>query len=146
MKKILVLFLVLTLGLALVACGGSDPCTEHVDADSNGKCDVCDAAVEPDDGGDEGNGDTGDGLVLVTDSKTKFAVVTANSLSDSVEKYVGDFVKELNRYYLNDQALQQNYDAPGFDDVTEIIFGSPDNRGDAFKKDEHYLGYRGKES
>ena len=143
MKKILVLFLVLTLGLALVACGGSDPCTEHVDADSNGKCDVCDAAVEPDDGGDEGNGDTGDGLVLVTDSKTKFAVVTANSLSDSVEKYVGDFVKELNRYYLNDQALQQNYDAPGFDDVTEIIFGSPDNRGDAFKKDEHYLGYRG---
>ena len=144
MKKILILFLVLTLGLALVACGGGDdPCTEHVDADSNGKCDKCDAAVEPDDGGDEGNGDTGSDLVLVTDSKTKFAVVTANSLSDSAEKYVTDFVKELNKYYLDGQDLAQNYDAPGFDDAVEIIFGSTDNRGDAFKKDEHYLGYKG---
>ena len=46
MKKILILFLVLTLGLALVACGGGDdPCTEHVDANSDGKCDVCEYNV-----------------------------------------------------------------------------------------------------
>ncbi len=143
MKKLLIMFLALTLSLSLVACGGNDPCTEHVDANSDGKCDKCDAAVEPDDGGDEGNGDTGSDLVLVTGSETRFAVVSANSLSDSAEKYVTDFVKELNKYYLDGQDLAQNYDAPGFDDAVEIIFGSPDNRGDAFKKDEHYLGYKG---
>jgi D-alanyl-D-alanine carboxypeptidase len=47
MKKLITLFLLLTLCLALVACGGpEDPaCTEHTDADKNGKCDVCDADV-----------------------------------------------------------------------------------------------------
>ena len=54
---ILAIMLVMTLGLSLVACGGETPCTEHVDADANGKCDTCDAIVEPQ-GGDEGNGGT----------------------------------------------------------------------------------------
>ena len=141
MKKLLILFLILTLGLALVACGGKDPCTEHTDADKDGKCDNCAAAVEPDDDGEKG--DTGEDLVLVTDSVTGFAVVIADSLTDKAEGYVNDFVKNLNRYYLEDGNLKQNYDAPGFDDAVEIIFGSPNNRGDAFIKDEHYLGYKG---
>ena len=55
---LLALALVLTLGLSLVACGGGeDPCTEHIDADANGKCDKCDATVEPE-GGDEVGGGT----------------------------------------------------------------------------------------
>ena len=57
MKKILLLITALTLCLALLACGGEPPCTEHVDADQNGKCDSCGATVEPQ-GGDEGNGGT----------------------------------------------------------------------------------------
>jgi hypothetical protein len=142
MKKLITLFLLLTLCLALVACGGpEDPaCTEHTDADKNGKCDVCDAAVAPD---EDENGDTGEDLVLVSDGKTAFGVVCATSLSSKACEYVADFVKSMNRYYLEDQALKQNYDAPGFDDAVEIIFGSPVYRGDQFKKDEHYLGYRG---
>ena len=47
MKKILITILALTLCLALFACGGGgDTCTEHVDADANGKCDNCGADVK----------------------------------------------------------------------------------------------------
>ena len=141
MKKLLVLILALTVCLALFACGGGeDPtCTEHIDADSNGKCDSCGATVEPEDDG----GKTDEDLVLVTDSVTGFAIVCANSLSDKATGYVIDFMNTLNRYYLEDGNLKQNYDAPGFDDAVEVIFGAPKNRGDAFIKDEHYLGYKG---
>ena len=141
MKKILVLLLALTLCFALIACGGDTTCTEHTDADENGKCDSCGADVEPE-GNGGGDGD-GEDLVLVTGKKTVFSVVNASSLSDKSLGYVNDFIKNLNRYYLNDQSLKTNYDAAGFDDVTEIIFGSPSFRGDAFIKDEHYLGYKG---
>ena len=134
--------LALTLSISLASCGEA-PCTDHVDADQNGKCDNCNANVEPQGGGEGNGGQTGEGLVLVTGSKTGFAVVAADSLTNKSEGYVNDFIKNLNRYYLDDQALKLNYDAPGFDDVVEIIFGSPKNRGDAFKKDEHYLGYKG---
>ena len=136
MKKLLIFLLILTLGLALVACGsGNDPCTEHVDADSDGKCDKCDAAVKP----DVAPGD----LVLVEDYHAKFSVVSANSLSNKASGYIQNFVVNLNGYHLRYEDLRQNYDAPGFDDVTEIIFGPVVNRGDAFKKDEHYLGHTG---
>ena len=146
MKKIILLFVALTLCFALVACGGDDAaCTSHTDADGNGKCDACDATVEPsgDDGGETGGEVTGDDLVLVTGTETKFAVVCADSLSDKADGYVNDFIKNLNRYYLEDSDLKTNYDAPGFDDAIEIIFGAPKNRGNVFEKDEHYLGYKG---
>ena len=144
MKKILLLILTLTLCLSLIACGGDDTaCTSHVDADGNGKCDNCEAAVDPgNDGGDTG-ATTGDDLVLVTGSKTQFAVVYADSLTDKAENYASDFVKKLNKYYLEDQGLKVNYDVAGFDDAVEIIFGSTATRGDQFKRDEHYLGYKG---
>ena len=142
MKKLLILLLTLTLCMALFACGGDTPCTEHVDADGNGKCDVCDTTVDPS-GSEGGAGSTGEDLVLVSDYKTGFGIVCANSLSGKATEYVVSFIKDLNRYYLDDQALKQNYDAPGFDDVVEIIFGSPIYRGDEFIKDEHYLGYKG---
>ena len=141
MKKIFFLILTLTLCLALFACGGGEtPCTEHVDADRNGKCDSCGAAVEPQ---GNGGGTESTDLVLVTGSKTGFGVVAADSLTDKAEGYVNDFIKNLNKYYLDGKDLKLNYDAPGFDDAVEIIFGSTASRGDAFNKDEHYLGYKG---
>ena len=143
MKKIILLIISIVLVLALAACGGDTTCTSHVDADQNGKCDNCDATVAPEGGEGNGGGATGADLVLVTGTKTGFAVVTGESLSSKAEGYVNDFIKTLNRYYLNDQDLKTNYDAPGFDDAVEIIFGSATNRGDAFKRDEHYLGYKG---
>ena len=143
MKKILLLIISIVLVLALVACGGDSTCTEHTDADSNGKCDTCGATVEPENGGNEGGSTNADDLVLVKDGATNFAVVTAMNSAGKLDTYVNNFIANLNRYYLADKALKLNYDAPGFDDVIEIIFGSPSNRGDQFKRDEHYLGYTG---
>ncbi len=59
MKKILVLFLILALSFAaLVGCeqikglfGGNTECTEHVDANADGKCDNCSTEMPPE--GDE---------------------------------------------------------------------------------------------
>ena len=54
-KKIAVILLCLTLAFSLFACGEEEPpinadeaCKEHVDADKNGKCDVCNAALDLD--------------------------------------------------------------------------------------------------
>ncbi len=141
--KLLATLITLTLCLLLFACGGDGACTEHTDVDSDGKCDTCGTEVVPDGGDEGGNGDTGTDLVLVSGSKTGFAVVSADSLTDKAEGYVNDFIKNLNRYYLENGDLKLNYHAPGFDDAVEIIFGSPKNRGEQFKKDEHYLGYKG---
>ena len=80
MKRFILLILALTLTLALFACGGDTPCTDHVDADGNGKCDVCDAKIESEGGDEGGNSDTGTDLVLVSDKKTQFAVVVYGTI------------------------------------------------------------------
>ena len=52
-KRILAILLVLALGVCMIVGMTSctepetDPCTTHVDNDSNGKCDNCDEPVEP---------------------------------------------------------------------------------------------------
>ena len=46
LRIILVLALVLSLGLMLVSCGDK-PCTEHIDENIDGKCDVCGETVTP---------------------------------------------------------------------------------------------------
>ncbi len=133
-KKLIVLLLAALICVTLVACGGE---CKHTDSNNDGKCDECGATVDTE------KGDTGGDLVLISDSKTKFAIVSANSLSSKTDECVVDFMRELNKYYIKDQDIKLNYDVPGFDDVPEIIFGSVNYRGDAFKKDEHYLGYEG---
>lgn len=45
MKKIIALILSIVCVFTLVACG-DEPCTEHVDANTDGKCDVCEATVD----------------------------------------------------------------------------------------------------
>ena len=138
MKRFLFLALILSIALSLLACGS---CISHEDANEDGKCDVCGEAVEPNDNGDGESGATD--LVLVEDYTTLFAVVCASSLSSVAEEYVDALVRDLNNHNLEDRGLKINYDARGFDDVTEIIFGSPTYRGDAFIKDAHHLGHTG---
>mgnify|MGYP003292877602 CR=1 FL=1 len=132
MKKIFTFFLALTLCLALFACG-KETCTEHIDTDGDKKCDNCAVAVESED----------NGLIFVSDYKTEFSIVVANSLSDEAYDYVNAFVKGLNNFYLEDQGLEIKFDTPDLEQLTEIIFGTPSNRGDAFKRDVHYLGHEG---
>ncbi len=53
LSLVLALSMVLSLGLILASCGGDTECTEHTDANSDGKCDTCGAAVETEGGDDK---------------------------------------------------------------------------------------------
>ena len=144
MKKHLIfvvsILLAAALCFSLASCNDS-PCTQHTDNDNDGMCDSCNASVTSPDENEGGAGS--DDLVLVSDSRVQFAVVNAMGLSKKAEGYVNEFVSTLNSYYIEGGDLKMNYDVPGFDDAVEVIFGSPTYRGEAFIRDEHYLGHTG---
>ena len=131
MKKLLILFLVLTLGLALVACGGDPACTDHVDADANGKCDSCGATVEPE-GGDEGNGGTQTtGVIeLVKNGAATFKIVSTEDTSVELGRTLTNFIKNLNDCIEegNVEAVFEHIPASG----AEIIIGNITSRGDKY--------------
>ena len=140
---VLALMLVLALGLSLVACGGGDdPCTEHVDANSDGKCDKCDAAVEPDEG-DEGNGGTtpaGD-VELVKGGAATFKVVATEATQSALGKSLTNFVKTLNQC-IAEENVELVFDTDEASDV-EIIVGNVSTRGAEYDLDPYALGYDG---
>ena len=145
MKKLLILFLVLTLGLALVACGGdTDPCTQHVDADANGKCDNCDATVEPE-GNGGGNGGNTDGTVeLVKGGAATFQIVSTNDTASLIGKPLNNFVKTLNDCITNGNVASVSESADAMD--VEIILGAVATRGNDFNEDNanpYAYGYEG---
>jgi hypothetical protein len=45
-KRIILLILAFALVFSLASCGGDTECTEHTDANTDGKCDTCGAEVE----------------------------------------------------------------------------------------------------
>ena len=144
MKKHLIFVVSILLAAALcfsLASCNESPCTPHPDNDNDGMCDSCNASVTSPDENEGGAGS--DDLVLVSDSRVQFAVVNAMGLSKKAEGYVNEFVSTLNSYYIEGGDLKMNYDVPGFDDAVEVIFGSPTYRGEAFIRDEHYLGHTG---
>ncbi len=144
MKKLIVFLLVLTLGFALVACGGDTTCTEHVDADANGKCDNCDAAVE---NGGEGNGGgtVGNGTVeLVKSGAATFQIVSTDDTATLIGKPLSNFVKTLNDCIAegNVKSVLEHIEATDI----EIILGPVATRGDDFKEDNanpYAYGYDG---
>ncbi len=143
MKKILVLFLILTLGLALVACGGdTDPCTEHVDADSNGKCDVCGETVES--GGDEGGTTPTGSIELVKNGSANFTIVSTEDTATSIGRPFTNFVKDINECIAeaNVTSVFEHVPASG----VEIIIGNVMTRGDKYTTDAespYAYGYEG---
>ena len=142
MKKIFILLLTLTLCLSLFACGGdTDPCTEHVDADANGKCDNCDAAVEPE-GGSEGGEGNADVLELIKGGAATFQIVSTEDTALFIGKPLTNFVKTLNDCIAkgNVEAVYENAEAK----TVEIILGQVATRGDALAGTDPYAyGYEG---
>ena len=141
MKKLFVLLLALTLCFALIACGG-DTCTEHTDKDGNGKCDTCDATVEPA-GGDVGGGtQNADSLELVKGDSATFQVIYTSETADTVGKPLTNFVKTLN------DCIKSGNVTAGPDTTeektVEIIVGAVATRGDAIASVNPYAyGYEG---
>jgi hypothetical protein len=95
-KKIFVLLLVLSIGASMIfgmtSCTEPEntdtPCTEHADTDGNGKCDKCEADVEP-----AGDGKV-DYVVTVTDEdgnpvEGATVVIYLNGLSERGEENTG---------------------------------------------------------
>ena len=140
MKKVLIFILALALCFAFVACGDDTTCTEHVDADANGKCDNCDAAVEPDEGG---NG-TASSIELVKNGAATFTIVSTEDTSIDIGKPFSNFIKTLNDCISesNVTSVFEHIEAKG----TEIIIGNVATRGDKFKEDNaspYEYGYEG---
>ena len=142
MKKLFVLLLALTLCFALIACGGDTPCTEHTDKDGNGKCDICDATVEPA-GGDVGGGtQNADSLELVKGDSATFQVIYTSETADTVGKPLTNFVKTLN------DCIKSGNVTAGPDTTeektVEIIIGAVATRGDTIASVNPYAyGYEG---
>jgi hypothetical protein len=146
MKKLLVLFLALTLCFALVACGGdTDTCTEHVDADANGKCDNCDATVEPEGGDEQGGGTQTPGAIeLVKNGAATFQIVSTEDTSVELGRNLTNFIKNLNDCIEegNVKAVFEHVNSDG----AEIIIGNISSRGGKYNAENaspYAYGYEG---
>ena len=135
-RKILLLLLTLIMTLSLFACGGeSDPCTEHTDADKDGKCDVCEATVEVPD-------DTPVGLELIKDGEVKFQFVTPAVPTSKVLQAVDGIVRDLKKIGITVERVDDKAD--NVKDC-EILIGDIKNRGDEYDVDDKALGAKGYE-
>ena len=145
MKRTLILLLLsLSIIFSLLSCGGDGACTEHTDANRDGKCDTCDATVEPSGGeGGEGDGNDSAAIELIKDGDALFSVLVASSASSVVRDYANGLINELNKYYVEDKDVVMSYDSAELDPGTEIIIGPVTSRGEKFNVDIHYLGYEG---
>ncbi len=142
-RTLLLLLLSLSIIFSLLSCGGDEvTCTEHVDSDANGKCDVCDATVEPNTGNEGGGNESAD-IVLVKDGDALFSVLVASNASNTIRDYANELIQEFNKYYIEDKDVVMSYDNAELDPGTEIVIGPVTTRGDKFNVDTHYLGYEG---
>ena len=145
MKKILIFVLTLTLCLALVACGGDTSCTSHTDADSDGKCDSCGAAVEPEGDGNGDGGSTTAGIIeLVKNGSANFQIVSTEDTSIDIGRPLSNFVKTLNECISEGNVVAVFEHKPSTD--IEIIIGNVATRGDKYTADKaspYAYGYEG---
>lgn len=153
MKRFFAIFLLcLAVIFAFVGCG--DKVCDHTDDDSDGVCDGCAVALgcshtdsnydgECDECGAIVNEELLGDLALVKDGDALFSVLVASDASSTLKGYVNDFIRELNQYYIEDGDVIESYDAPGFNQTTEIIIGPVASRGAEFDVETRYLGYEG---
>ncbi len=137
MKRILILMLSLVLVFCLAACtgGGDTACTEHVDADKDGKCDNCDAAVEP------GQGGTADGLVLIEGGAAKFQIVLDSNAAANIRLAARNLEKALDKIGIKVSVVEDRANTVS---DCEVLIGQITTRGDDCNIDGHTLGPDGK--
>lgn len=139
LTKILLLLLSIVMIFGAVACGNPPPeeCTSHVDENKDGKCDVCDAAVEPEKKPEE---DTGKASVeLIKDGEVTFQFVASSELGSSV-KALDDLIKDMKKAKYDVKKVADN--ASTAQDI-EVLVGPVSSRGEEYVFDIHTLGYDG---
>ena len=129
LKKILFVFLMLTLAFCLFSCGGGDdPCKTHVDEDNDGKCDKCSETIE----GQPAAKD----VVLVEDGEANFQIVYANELITAAHNMKTGFAGvgiDVDRVLDKEDNVQD----------CEILIGNVTTRGDKYSIDGHDYGMEG---
>ena len=123
--------LALCLAFSLFSCG-EDPCTEHKDENSDGKCDVCGETVEiaaPTE------------LELIKDGKATFKIVIRDGSSGNVRTKVNqDIVNALKELDIEVEVVDDKENTVS--DI-EILIGAATTRGEKYNVDQHYLGAKG---
>ena len=146
MKKLfLLLIAVLTLSL-FIGCGETPPeeCAVHNDADGDGKCDVCQASVEPEEKPEEDPKEEQkeEKIALINDGEANFQIVVASSNASTsvLKKAVDNFVKALDGVDVKVKSVNETADNAK---DCEIIIGVPTTRGDEYNYNIHDLGAEG---
>ena len=139
-KALIALLLCAVFCLGATSCLGDNPpeeCTAHVDENKDGKCDVCEAAVEPE---KEPEAEPGS-VTLIDGGEAKFQlVVSKGSGGSSVQKAVKTLVETLDKL---DVEVEQVAEAENNVKDCEVIIGVPTTRGAGFEYNIHDLGPEG---
>ena len=138
-KRLLVVFLTLTLAFCLFACSGGggggdkDPCTTHADKNTDGKCDVCGEKVEE-------QKPQSTELKLIEGGEAKFQIVYSKDFTSS-EIYITNKIKSA----LSSVDIQVTSTVEKADNIQEceILVGNVTTRGDKYSYDGHTLGKEG---
>ena len=155
LKIFFVLLLSLLLVFTLASCG--EPCTEHVDADKNGKCDNCKTEVpivcdEHEDANEDYICDVcgeeleaplveNSDLTLIEDGEVLFRIVSGSDLNSDSLKQITKFVSGLKKLDLEVESVE--YTSEADDSIIEVLVGTVTTRGDAYYVDPHTLGEEG---
>lgn len=138
-KALFAMLLCFVLCFAICACGDTPPteCTAHVDENKDGKCDVCEAVIEPEGEPEEDVKE----ITLIESGEAKFQlVVSKNSGGSNVQKAVKGIVTALDDL---DVSVNQVTESSSNAKDVEVIIGVPTERGDGYAYDVHQLGPEG---
>ena len=134
MKKLLFsICLLLLSSILLIGC--SDECTEHVDADGNGACDVCNTALQAHEEEEE------DSIKFIKDGIPSFQIVISSEIISADVRYQINLLSVDVGYFTDSDVMVT--DESGDEIKNEIIFGTVTTRGDEYAFDGHDWGEEG---
>ena len=127
MKKLLCILLASLLFISFVSCGDDPPvaCTEHVDANADARCDVCDAELDPAEPEEPADDDS---VTLIEDGVAKFKlVVSKNNSSSTIQKAAKSIVDALDDLDIEIDLITES---ESNETDLEVFIGAPTMRGD----------------
>ncbi len=128
LKRILLILLVLTLTLALFACGGK--CKSHVDEDGDGKCDKCKAEVTKE----------AVQVKLFDNGLPTFQFVIGDDIKMTAKKLLDGYVEDMEEIGV-DISIERDVEDSIQD--CEILVGTVKTRGEKYTVDKYSLGKDG---